>query len=163
MADTVLKGRKIQVKQGLRNQYTDDLLDVGEFGLITDTRELRIGIGNGATLKVLTENTAVANRAMSAFMMNEPLLSVNTRLSENDLNYFKNDRDENGIYRQTTHTRFDGTTYSVAELSNPDKKGNYLTSTLNYYDDSGEVVVETLIWTLTYDEDGEVISKVLSK
>ncbi len=52
--------------------------------------------------------------------------------------------------------------YLRAVLSNK-VGGNYTTDTWNLYDDSGTTVIDTVIWTLTYDANGIVTDKVPNK
>lgn len=180
MADELLKGRKIQVKQGLAKDYKDELLDVGEFGLIIDSEELRIGLGEGRTIKVNggsstgTGTTVVNNltststtSALSAYQGNVLKKQLddhiaNRMVHESDLNQYITDRDANGYYTKVRFARTDGTTYLTSELSNPNLKGYYATITWNYYNESGTTVTQTKTWTITYDEDGNVTSKVIS-
>lgn len=181
MAEEVqLKGRKIQVKQGLAKDYKDELLDVGEFGLIIDSEELRIGVGGGKTIQVnggggeSTGTTVVNNltststtSALSAYQGNILKQQLDTHINnrkvhESELNQYITDRDNNGYYTKVRFARTDDTTYLTSELSNPDLNGYYGTVTWKFYDELGNTVIETKVWTMTYDEDGNVTSKVIS-
>lgn len=67
-----------------------------------------------------------------------------------------------GVYTVVNYRRLDNTLYMKATLSN--KSGaNYLTDTWQYYDAAGAAVVDTVIWTLTYDADGLLTSKTPNK
>ena len=69
------KGRKIQIKQGLNKDFTNDTLDVGEFGLILDKDEWRIGLADGTTMLV---NGGTA--AESQLNSHKELIATNTTL-----------------------------------------------------------------------------------
>lgn len=68
-----------------------------------------------------------------------------------------------GVYTVVNYRRVtDNSLYMRATLSN--KQGNfYLTDTWQYYDAAGTAVTDTVTWTLTYDTDGLVTSKIPSK
>jgi hypothetical protein len=66
----------------------------------------------------------------------------------------------NKIYKKAYLRRENGTLYMVSNLSNL-SNGTYLTVTCDYYDDGGASIVETLVWTLTYDANKKVTSKML--
>lgn len=178
--EVLLKGRKIQIKQGLAKDYKDELLDVGEFGLITDREELRIGLGEGRTIQVngggggstgvtvvnnLTSNSSTS--ALSAYQGNVLKQQLdahinNRKVHESELNQYITDRDSNGYYTKVRFARTDDTTYLTSELGNPDLNGYYGKITWKYYNEAGTTVIETKLWTLTYDEDGNITSKVIS-
>lgn len=69
------KGRKIQIKQGLNKDFTNDTLDVGEFGLILDKDELRIGLADGTTM-IVNGGTAAESQLNS----HKELIATNTTL-----------------------------------------------------------------------------------
>lgn len=72
-----------------------------------------------------------------------------------------NSLDANGIYTVVNYKRADGTLYMKSTLSGGTSP-NYTTDTWQFYDDTGTTVVLTKIWTLTYDADGKIISKVVA-
>lgn len=74
---------------------------------------------------------------------------------------YKSNRDDNGIYTTVTYKRADGTTNKVSELSNADDNGNYGTQTVTYYEADGSTVDKTEVYTITYNDDGDVESEVL--
>jgi len=66
------------------------------------------------------------------------------------------------IYTVVDFKRNDGTLYLNSTLSNPDANGYYQTCTLKYYDLLGTTVIKTVVWTLTYDANGTIITKVVA-
>lgn len=79
-----------------------------------------------------------------------------------DYNEYASGKDTNGIYTVMEYKRTDGTLYLKSTLSNPDASGNYQTMTWQFYDAAGTSVLSTKTWTLTYDADGKIVSKVAS-
>lgn len=75
---------------------------------------------------------------------------------------YKSNQDDNGIYTTVTYLRTDGTTYKVSQLSNADNDGNYGTQTVTYYDLDGATIDKTEVYTITYDDNGNVESEVLT-
>ncbi|RNB72186.1 phage tail protein [Brevibacillus panacihumi] len=76
---------------------------------------------------------------------------------------FKSGKDANGIFTVVEYRRVaDNTLYMKSTLSNPDADGNYQTDTRVYYKMNGVDVDHTVIVTLTYDPDGDVVSEVPS-
>lgn len=70
--------------------------------------------------------------------------------------------DDNGVYKIIEYKRDDGTLYMKSTLSNPDTDLNYGTMTWQFYNAAGTSVVETKTWTITYDDSGGIVSKVVS-
>lgn len=68
--------------------------------------------------------------------------------------------DADGFYTVVDYKRPDNTTYLRSTLSNK-VNGKYTTVTIGQYDDSG-TLASTQIWTLTYDANGLIQSKVVS-
>lgn len=64
-------------------------------------------------------------------------------------------RDANGIYVTTDYKRVDGTLYMRSVLSQLSGK-NYSRDTWTFYDKTGIVPNDAVVWTLTYDVDGNV-------
>lgn len=82
---------------------------------------------------------------------------------DDELNQYASEADENGIYTVVEFKRpSSGTLYMKSTLSNPDENWNYQTVTWNFYNETGSQVVLTLVWTITYDEEGGIISKVVA-
>lgn len=68
--------------------------------------------------------------------------------------------DADGIYTILDYKRKDGTTYIRSTLS--DKvNGHYTTVAVGQYDAAGTLLF-TKVWTLTYDGNGQIQSKVVS-
>lgn len=67
-----------------------------------------------------------------------------------------------GIYKVINYKRpiATPTLYLKATLSVPDANGYYTKDTWQYYDTAGTTVVKTVVWTLTYDVDGIVLTAV---
>lgn len=77
-------------------------------------------------------------------------------------NQFASAKDTNGIYTVSEFKRTDGTLYMKSTLSNADTNGNYQTMTWQFYADDGTTVTDTKVWAISYDADGNVISKVVA-
>jgi hypothetical protein len=80
---------------------------------------------------------------------------------QDGLNVYASSKDANGIYTIVDYKRADGILYMRSTLSNPDAKGNYQTDTWKFYDAQANVIL-TKTWALTYDEDGNIVSKVVA-
>lgn len=65
------------------------------------------------------------------------------------------------VYTVVDFKRADNTLYLKSTLSNPDTNGYFQTCTLNYYDNVGTTIINTVTWTFTYDTDGNIITKVV--
>ncbi|MEL3959649.1 hypothetical protein NST17_21070 [Caldifermentibacillus hisashii] len=78
------------------------------------------------------------------------------------LSVYKSNEDSNGIFTKVTWKDATGLTVKTSELSNPDADGNYLTRTVKLYNSDGVTVMKTLVYTLTYNTDGVIVSEVLS-
>ncbi|MCW6085504.1 MULTISPECIES: hypothetical protein [Clostridium] len=84
---------------------------------------------------------------------------------EKDLeNYscYASDKDKNGVYKVIDYKRPNNTLYMKSTLSNPGIDDNYQTDTWRFYDNEGTTIIKTVTWTLNYDEDGDIVSKVVS-
>ena len=65
-------------------------------------------------------------------------------------------------YTVVDYKRADTTLYLKSTLSNSDTNGYYQTCTLDLYDALGTTIIKTTVWTLTYDADGKIITKVVA-
>lgn len=97
----------------------------------------------------------------------ENIEQINTSIEEiekNIANYnsYANNKDSNGVYRIIEYKRENETLYMKSTLSNPDANGNYMKDTWQFYDDVGTTIIKTINWNLTYDVDGDLMSKVVS-
>ena len=77
-------------------------------------------------------------------------------------NSYATSKDANGIFTVVDYKDNTGKMFMKSTLSNPDADGNYLTDTWQVYNTNGYSVTETIVWTLTYDSDGDITSKVVS-
>jgi hypothetical protein len=92
--------------------------------------------------------------------MGSQIDDVSTQLK--NYNSYSSGIDSNGIYKVVEYKRTDTTLYMKSTLSNPNANLNYQTVTLLIYALDGITLVATTIWTITYDADGNIISKVVS-
>ena len=76
-------------------------------------------------------------------------------------NSYSTSKDENGIFKVVEYKDNGGRMVMKSTLSSPDAEGNYEIDTWQVYNDTGLVVTETIVWNLTYDEDGDILSKVV--
>jgi len=80
--------------------------------------------------------------------------------SEKNLSKLRTNKDAEGIYTTVTYKRkADNTTYCVSTLSGGTTP-LYTTRTEQFYDAAGTSVIETIVYTLSYDEDGNLESEV---
>ena len=74
----------------------------------------------------------------------------------------KSNKDANGVFTKVTYKRSDGTILKTSELSNADSSGNYTTQTVKYYKLDGSTLDTTEVYTITYDDSGDVVSEILT-
>lgn len=86
---------------------------------------------------------------------------LSSNKTDNLLNSTATNIDENGIYTVVTYKRQDGTLYMTSTLSNVNTDGNYLTCTIQEYNDVGTSITKTSVWTLTYDDKNKITTKVV--
>lgn len=97
----------------------------------------------------------------------EDIGSLSTQMADlteelDNYNSYASNKDVNGAYTVVDFKRVDGTLYMKSTLSNADTDGNYQTDTLEYFDIDGKTLLKTETWTLTFDVDGNIISKVVN-
>lgn len=80
----------------------------------------------------------------------------------NDYSQFSSDKDENGYYTKVTVKRTDGTNYMTSVASNPNGNGKYQTIQWTFFDSDSITEIAVRTWTIEYDENGTVISKVVA-
>ncbi len=87
-----------------------------------------------------------------------------TKIEKQITNYnsYASSKDSNGLYTIVDYKRADGSLYMKSTLSNVDLKGNYQTDTWQIYDNLGTSLVKTLTWSVSYDVDGDILSKVVA-
>ena len=118
--------------------------------------------------KYISAITIVGNASSVTATIDESLVYATQQdlqaVAEKVANYnsYSSNIDANGIYTVVDYKRADGTLYMKSTLSNPDANSNYQTDTWQFFDVAGTTVILTVTWTLTYDADGNVISKVVS-
>ncbi|HGG0416081.1 TPA: hypothetical protein ACJFE8_000831 [Clostridium sporogenes] len=90
---------------------------------------------------------------------------INTSIEEIErkianYNSYASNKDSNGIYTVVEYKDKSNQLYMKSTLSSPDSNGNYKYDTWQFYK-SGSVI-SAIKWTMTYDEDGNIVSKVVS-
>lgn len=70
--------------------------------------------------------------------------------------------DAGRVFQVVEQKRPDGTLSLKSTLSNPDANDNYQTLTVEHYGEDGTTVVDTQVWTLTYDANFNIVSKVIN-
>lgn len=114
---------------------------------------LQVG-AEGATFLASPDNLAYKGKKI--LYEENPEVQVKTNTFGNDYDSGKK------LNKVVEHKRTDGTLQIKSTLSNPDAAGNYLTLTIQYYAANGTTITSTQTWTLTYNIDGIITSKVLS-
>ncbi|WP_242955176.1 phage tail protein [Clostridium sporogenes] len=95
----------------------------------------------------------------------ENMGQINTSIEEiekkiTNYNSYASNKDSNGIYTVVEYKDKSNQLYMKSTLSSPDSNGNYKYDTWQFYK-SGNVI-NTLKWTITYDADDNIVSKVVS-
>lgn len=72
------------------------------------------------------------------------------------------DKDINGIFTVVEYRRKDDTLYMKSTVSDADEEGNYQINTWEFFDTDGITLLDTVIWNISYDKDGDIVSKVVS-
>jgi methionine synthase I (cobalamin-dependent) len=78
-----------------------------------------------------------------------------------DYNSYASAVDANGVYTVVDYKRADGTLYMKSTLSGGTSP-NYTTDTWQFYNDAGTTVILTKTWTIAYDANGKITSKVVA-
>ena len=81
---------------------------------------------------------------------------------DDETNSYASSIDVNGIYTVVDFKRVDATLYLKSTLSNTDASGNYQTVTWQFYATDGTTLSLTKTWTLTYNIDNLIITKVVA-
>lgn len=71
----------------------------------------------------------------------------------------RKNKDENGIYTCLEWYRADGTLFKTSELEG--ESPQYATRRVRFYAEDGQTLVQEIVYILTYDENGELISEVI--
>jgi len=77
------------------------------------------------------------------------------------LNMYASGKDVNGVYTIIEYKRTNGTLYMRSTASNPNADGKYQTITVEYFEPDGQTKFDEEVWTITYDVDGNIVSKVV--
>lgn len=93
------------------------------------------------------------------------IADINTKLSSVDIklenyNSYASGKDSSGVYTIIEYKDKTNTLYMKSVLSNPDSNGNYRTDTWSFYENG--TVSKTIKWTLTYDAESNITSKVVA-
>lgn len=104
-----------------------------------------------------TDDIAELNTQMADTM--QQIAEIEKQLS--NYNSYASIKDDNGIFTVVEYKRTDGTLYMKSTLSNANADGKYQTNVWLLYDDLGIEVIQTIPWTISYDTDGDIISKVV--
>ena len=117
----------------------------------TDVKEV-LGVDVAANLLVKIDDNTAALATHSADYMPH----------DDKMNSYASSIDVNGIYTVVDFKRVDATLYLKSTVSNIDVSGNYQTVTWLFYDAAGTTIKLTLVWTLTYNIDNLIITKVVA-
>lgn len=126
----------------------------GRYYFAQDTGEIYLDTGTEWVL-------AAAGQVDLANLQN----TVSTHLADlmphdSGLNSYASAKDVNGIYTVVDYKRADGTLYMKSTLSGGTSP-NYTTDTWLFYNTDGATLISTKTWTITYDTDGNITSKVV--
>ncbi|MDU7250835.1 MAG: hypothetical protein E6274_00610 [Clostridium sp.] len=126
----------------------------------------------GNLLNLITKNEGNINNIKSeladiATKQNENMEKINTSIEEiekNIANYnsYSSGKDDNGIFTIVEYKKKDGSLYMKSTLTNADGNGNYKKDMWQLYNTSGNSVIKTITWIFTYDEDNNIVTKVVS-
>lgn len=78
------------------------------------------------------------------------------------LSVYKTNEDVNGIFTNILWKNAAGINVKRSVLSNLDAEGNYLRRTVTLFAANGSTVMKTIVYNLTYNAEGVVISEVVS-
>ena len=84
---------------------------------------------------------------------------ADARYVKRQLHVERDDKDADDIFRTVKQIRDDGTVYSESVLSPEGEGPEYPERTVTWYEDDGTTVRDTIVYDLTYDEDGDLISE----
>ena len=144
---------------------TRNKLDVDTQAEINKVGSISTKVGNGALTTTAQDIVGAINEHEGDISsINSQLAEIASDVSEGLANYnqFASAKDTNGIYTVSEFKRVDNTLYMKSTLSNADTNGNYQTMTWQFYETDGTTVTDTKVWTITYDVDGNVVSKVVN-
>ena len=171
----------IYAKSGLYDptaEYTVTYLALDRHQMTVNATEVKVTYANNirsALDDVVSKQADVETSVKTAYELAEQALGLandgESRISQaetaiqeiNDtrtLKVLKTNKDSEGIFKTVTYKRkSDNTIYCVSTLSGGTTP-LYTTRTEKYYDATGKTVIATHVYTLSYDDDGELISEV---
>lgn len=96
---------------------------------------------------------------------NESTEQINTSMEEiekkiTNYNSYASGKDSKGVYTVIEYKNKSGALYMKSTLSNADANGNYRTDTWQFYENGN--VINTIKWTLSYDTESNITSKVVA-
>lgn len=106
-------------------------------------------------------NQKEINKSIDNILASQKADIVNLNIKLNNYSSYASGVDANGIYTVVDYKRTDGTIYMKSTLSNVDLNENYQTDTWQFYDADGITLLKTITWTLSYDKDSNIVSKVV--
>jgi hypothetical protein len=84
------------------------------------------------------------------------------RLDQNGVEVHRSGKDSNGKFTTIEVKRPDGTLFMKSVLSGTiDTNGNYPTRTESFYDESGVTELASIVYSRTFDADGDLITEVI--
>jgi hypothetical protein len=122
----------------------------GEHRFVTDLEKVSWNAKADSTIATLT-----SKGLMSA---NDRAKLNNIMESTAKITMTKSNKDANGIYTITSYNRADGTLYKRVILSGGESP-RYANRTEEFYNTGGNTLLISNVYTLTYDEDGTLISE----
>jgi hypothetical protein len=140
-------------------KHASDFVQQSEVATNGANKVLRLGADGKANVSITGDAASVGGKTVGAGPNQIPTRDGFGRIVADKLaNYkvTKSGKDANGIFTTVEYRRQDNTLFLRSVLSNPDANGKYQTDTWTYYDTDGTTVVETKVWTISYDADGDV-------
>lgn len=146
------------------NESTDycfDLKYTGSESAVNNSLELWAGNQTGTPLKSFrVQQDGIFRVVQGLEVSGEEIVGERKQVKTNTYgNSYDADKQ---IYKVVEHKRSNGTLKFKSTLSNPDSSGNYRSLLLQFYNEAGTSIIETQTWTLTYNSDGKIISKVIA-
>ncbi|NFL75373.1 hypothetical protein FDB81_06435 [Clostridium sporogenes] len=90
--------------------------------------------------------------------MNTSIEEIEKKIA--NYNSYASSKDSKGVYTIIEYKDKSGALYMKSTLSNADANGNYRTDTWQFYENGN--VINTIKWTLTYDSESNITSKVVA-
>jgi|GEM_PF-6140845 hypothetical protein len=140
-------------------KHASDFVQHSEVATSGANKVLRLGADGKANVSITGDAASVGGKTVGAGPNQIPTRDGFGRIVADKLaNYkvTKSGKDANGIFTTVEYRRQDDTLFMRSVLSNPDANGNYQTDTWTYYAADGTTPVETKVWTMTYDTDGDI-------